>query len=416
MLTLKRVTDGRKLTVLAATAALTIGGISYANLGGDSTTIKSCVNKRSGVLRVVGSKSRCRRDEQVLTFSKKGPRGPEGPPGSQGVAGPAGPPGPPGPAGASAYTVVKGGSCAAIQTAIDALPPAGGAVSVAAGTYTCAAPIVIDRDSVALRGVGPATILRLGDEVNRPVLVVGETVASPTTTRRDIEVADLSIDGNRAHQQFECSSGPCTGGEYLRNNGISLRRVEDVAVEHVSVKGARSGGLVVELGSRRIRVHDFTASDSRFDGLAGYDTEESVFSGLYLHDNVAAGLSFDNNFNGNTIGDSVLADNGDVGVFMRDAVDNVFTAVRIHNSFKDGVYLAENDQTHDPALGNTFSDMVVSDSGNVAAPVEEGFGIKVVDASCVDNLLVASQFADNRDGAVYEAAASLLTKSANVFR
>jgi len=403
----------RGLTVLTATAVLTIGGVSYASLGGGSATIKGCVGKRSGVLRVVGNGSHCRSSERALTFAKKGPRGPQGLPGQQGMAGPTGPPGPAGP---SAYAVVQGGGCSGIQAAIDALPPAGGAVLVPAGTYVCTAPIEIDRNSVSLRGVGPATVLRLGDEVNRPVLVVGEAVASPTTIRRDIDVSDLAIDGNRTQQQFECSSGPCTGGEYLRNNGISLRHVEDVTVEHVSVTGARSGGLVVELSSRRVRVHDFSASDSQFDGLAGYDTEDSVFSGLYLHDNAAAGLSFDNDFDGNTISDSVLADNGDVGVFMRDATDNVFAAVRIRDSFKDGVYLAENNQNNDPALGNTFSDMVISGSGDVGAPAEEGYGVKVVNASCTDNLLVASQLVDNRDGAVSEASVGLLTKSANVFR
>jgi hypothetical protein len=32
---------------------------------------------------------------------------------------------------------------------------------------------------------------------------------------------------------------------------------------------------------------------SAFAGLAGYETEDSLFSDLHLHDNLAAGLSFD---------------------------------------------------------------------------------------------------------------------------
>jgi parallel beta-helix repeat protein len=417
---------GRLVGLLVVAAALaTLAGVGYARSGGEAGAINACVKKRGGWLRIVGTGTRCRRGERPLTFNKQGQRGLQGERGSQGVrgsAGPAGPiglPGPAGPAGAAgdqAYSVVDGGGCADIQSAINGLPVGGGAVLAKAGTYTCAAPIVIDRDSVTLRGVGPATVLKLGDEVNRPVLVVGEIASEPATTRSDIRVTDLSIDGNRAHQSHECSTSECQGEDYLHNNGISLRRVEDVLVEDVSVENARSGGLVVERDSRRVTVRDFAASNSAFDGLAGYNTEDSLFTGLYLHDNVKAGLSFDTEFNHNTISDSTLVGNEDLGIYMRHASDNVFSGLRIRDSFKDGIYLAENDQTHEPALGNTFTAMVVSGSGDAGAPANEGFGMKVVDASCTDNLVVASQFVGNRDGDVFEATSGLLTKEASITR
>ena len=411
---------GKLIGALIATAALAaLAGSSYAGRDSGTGVIKGCVKKKGGRFRVVGVNKTCRRGERTLTFNKKGRRGRQGQRGKRGPRGSAGSPGARGPAGPSrdaAHTVIDGGSCADIQAAIDGLPAGGGAVLVKAGTYACSESIVIDRDSVALRGTGPATVLKLGDQVNRPVLVLGQTIANPTTTRSGIRVADLSIDGNRLQQQFECSVGACTGGDYLRNNGISLRRVEDVLVEDVSVEGARSGGLVVEMGSRRVTVRDFTASDNEFDGLAGYDTEDSLFTGLHLHDNVAAGLSFDGDFDHNTVSDSVLTANGDVGIFMRHASDNVFSDVRIRDSFKDGIFLAENDQTNEPASGNTFTGMVISGSGDAAAPANEGFGIKVADASCTDNLVVASQFVGNRDGDVFEATPNLLTKEASITR
>lgn len=419
----------RLLGVLVVIAALTtLAGVGYAGAGNGSGAIHGCVKKQGGSLRIVDADARCRRGERTLTFNKqgragekgakgargeRGSRGQTGPPGPAGVLGPPGPSGPPGDA---AYAIVDGGDCADIQAAIDALPVGGGAVLVKAGTYVCTGPVVIDRDSVTLRGTGPATVLKLGNQVNRPVLVLGQTIATPTITRSDIRVADLSIDGNRLQQSFECSTGACVGADYLRNNGISLRSVADVLVEGVSVKSARSGGLVVEMGSRRVTVRDFTASDSHFDGLAGYNVEDSLFTGLNLHDNLAAGLSFDSDFDQNTVSDSTLAANGDVGIFMRHASDNVFSNVRIRDSFKDGIFLAENDQTHQPAMGNTFTGMVISSSGDVAAPANEGFGFKVADASCTDNLVVASQFVGNRDGDVFEAEPNLLTTEATITR
>lgn len=419
------VTSSRGLQVVvvaAAIALLAAVGVTYASRSGKAGTINACVKKKGGWLRVVAAKAHCRPSERRLSFNRQGPKGARGqagvagPQGELGAPGAPGAPGATGPPGASAYTVVDGGDCGDIQAAIDGLPAAGGAVLVKAGTYVCGGPIVIDRDRVALRGTGPATVLKLGDHVNRPVLVLGETTAVPATTRTQIRVADLTIDGNRQNQDFECSSGPCEGSDYLRNNGISLRRVADVLVEGVAVESARSGGLVVEMGSRRVTVRDFSSADNQFDGLAGYETEDSLFTGLDLHDNLAAGLSFDSSFDHNTIADSVLDGNGDVGIFMRAATDNVFSAVRIRDSFKDGVFLAENDQTHEPALGNTFTGMVIAGSGDAGAPAEEGYGIKAADVSCTDNLVVASQFDGNRDGDVFEATSGLVTKVGTITR
>ncbi len=177
-------------------------------------------------------------------------------------------------------TGVWSDNCLAIQAGIDALPPTGGQVIVHAGTYTCTVPIVIDRDNVDLRGQGPATVLRLADSANSPVLVLGQTTTLPFVTRSNIRVSDLFIDGNRESQTLECWGGPCdTGGlTAIRNNGITLRRVSDVLIERVTVSRARSGGLVSEKGSRRLTVRDFTSFDNHFDGLAAYETEDSTFS------------------------------------------------------------------------------------------------------------------------------------------
>jgi hypothetical protein len=325
---------------------------------------------------------------------RTGATGAAGATGATGLPGAKGDPGPGGPAGATgatgaagrdAGTIVDGGDCAAIQAAIDGLPAGGGAVLVRPGTYTCGAPIVIDRDRVTLRGSGRSTVLKLGAHVNRPVIVLGQTIETPTTTRSDIEVSDLSIDGNRALQDHECSTGPCGVGGYLRNNGLSLRRVADVLVQNVSVTGARSGGLVVEKVSRRVTVRDLSVTDSFFDGLAGYETEDSTFTGLSLYGNDGSGLSFDLRFDHNIVSDSVIAGNGDNGVFMRDSRDNMFAELEIRDSANHGLFLAQVDaDTSKPASGNTFVGMVVSGSAN--------FAMRVNDPSCVDYLVVGSQF------------------------
>jgi hypothetical protein len=296
-----------------------------------------------------------------------------------------------------------------LQNAIRALPRTGGLVTVPAGVHVCRAPIVIDRDNVSLRGVGPASELYLADGGESPVLVIGQMRAVPTVTRRHIVVSDLTIDGNRTKQTFECFKGPCSGRNALRNNGISVRRASDVLIERVTVRSARSGGVVTELGSERVTLRDVTVTDSCFDGVAGYETTNSLFSGLFLHDNLAAGLSFDIDFEGNVISDVMITDSGTVGIFMRDARDNVFTAMRIADSVQHGVFVAQVDtDASTGATGNSFTNMIVHGSG--------GAGIRVNDVSCVDNLVANSHFFANAGGHISEVSPGLVVQCCNVER
>jgi hypothetical protein len=299
--------------------------------------------------------------------------------------------------------------CPGIQRAIDALPPEGGEVRLLPRTYICTEPIVIARNDAVLRGAGAATVLRLADSANAPMVILGSTEDVPTTTWRGIAVLDLTIDGNRHEQQFECLRGECSAENPLRNNGVTLRRVEDVLVQNVRVVGARSGGLVTELGVRRATIRNFTAADSFFDGVAGYETEESVFDGMHLHDNLAAGLSLDIAFNHNIITNTTITRTGKVGIFARDSRGNIFDSLQIRDSGEHGVFLAQVDSdATKPAAANTFVSLVVAGS--------DGAAFRANDASCVDNLVVGAQFIGNRDGGVSEVVPGLVQTAGVIVR
>ena len=294
----------------------------------------------------------------------------------------------------STIVVDPAGGCPAIQNAINSTPMDGGEIVIQRGHYTCHEPIVIDRNNLVLRGNGTATILRLANSANAPVIVIGQTVTPPLDARYNIRVADLLIDGNKDNQTFECYGGDC-GASPLRNNGITIRYASDVLIERVTVLNARSGGLVTELGCVRITVREFRAANNYFDGLAGYRTEDSTFTGLRLIDNGAAGLSFDLGFNNNLITETVIAGSKKVGIFMRDSVNNLFDGLQVRNSGEHGIFLAQPDQDATrPAARNTFSAFVISGSQQA--------GIRVNDASCVDNLFVGGQLISNVGGCISE--------------
>jgi hypothetical protein len=306
-----------------------------------------------------------------------------------------------GAASVNALETIKEKTCDAIQNAIYQLPSDGGELVLLPGTYTCTHPIIIDKNNVTLRGSGPATLLRLADDANSPVIIMGLAEGIPSRSIRYARVIDLMIDGNRANQSSECMGGPCSMEFPLRNNGISIRRCVDCVVQSVTVYGAMSGGLVTELGCRRLTIRDYTSYDNEFDGLAGYETEDSTFSGIHLYGNKAAGISTDIKFNNNKFYDVTLADNKTVGIFMRDSLDNSFTNLHIRDSVQHGIFLAQvNTDPSTAATGNTFTGVVISRSG--------GMGILANDASCINNMMVGAQFINNRHGCISEAASGLV--------
>lgn len=296
--------------------------------------------------------------------------------------------------------------CADIQTTINSLPSAGGSILIPAGKYICGRPIIIDRNNVTLRGDGPATKLVLGAHANSPLLIIGQASNEPTVTRSNIVISDLSFDGNRANQDYECWKNNCAS---VRNNGVSVRRANDVVLERLTTRRARSGGVVIEKGSRRVTVRDLESSENSFDGLAMYQTEDSIFSGLLLHDNCYAGLSLDLGFNNNIISDVQIFRGpgagpacgaggfGKVGVFMRESTRNVLRGLHIHNTREHGIFIA--DGPTGPATKNIFSNLIVT--GIVDATMN---GIRVNDSTCVDNALDASILSDNEGSDISESA------------
>jgi hypothetical protein len=284
-----------------------------------------------------------------------------------------------------------------IQNALNALPAAGGEIILPAGTITVRQPIVLQRDCETLRGGGTATVLFLADGANCPVIIMGEPVNRPRKTIRHLRVSDLSIDGNRLHQQRELWRLLGEGSE-IRNNGITVQAVNDSIIEHVSAARCRSGGVVTTLGVRRLTVRGLDASDNQFDGLACYLTTDSLFTDLFLHDNPGAGISLDLAFNHNVIRHALLAKN-DLGIFMRSSRGNQFQDVSIFNSHHYGVFMAHVDQATPhgfcaapmtECVQNSFTNLTASQCGSAA--------FRVNNATCVDNVVIGAQFADNVKG------------------
>lgn len=308
--------------------------------------------------------------------------------------------------GARPAVYLSRGSGADIARAIASLPPEGGSVVLGQSEFSINQPVVLDRDGVELRGTGPETILKLAAEANCSVVIVGSVSTPVHRIVKDVSVRHLTIDGNRESQAWECCGGPCdTGGQtVIRNNGITIRGAEDVCIENVVTRRARSGGVVLEKHCRRVFIHELESHDNHFDGLAAYETEHCTFTRLHLHHNQSAALSFDWKFNRNYIGDARLENNGSQGVFMRDAVENQFRNLTIQNNGQQGIFVAQSDSVPGTACtGNSFANLTVTSN--------KGHGLRINDATCTGNVVSGSRFSNNSQGDISQTSDNLLAVS-----
>ena len=304
------------------------------------------------------------------------------------------------PASEAVVVRVAAHSPASIQNAIDKLPDSGGKIVIVGNgdPVTLRKSIVVDKDNVTLEGEGVVEF-HLADEANTPMLILGQKRAEPTLTRTNIHIRNLRLDGNRRKQSTELNAAI----DVLRNNGISIRRVNDSTVENVAAFSCRSGGLVTERACERLTVRNFEAYDNEFDGLACYHTTNSLFADLNLHDNQAAGISLDLAFSNNTISNAVLTSNQTVGVFMRDSRFNLFVKTRIVASTGHGIFIAQADADPETsATDNQFISCEVRNSG--------GSGFRLNDTNCVRNAALSCVVENNAGGNIGEITPGLLLK------
>ena len=295
-----------------------------------------------------------------------------------------------------------------IQDALNSLPESGGEVVLPPGNFLVRQPLILRRDFQSLRGSGAATVLRLADNANCPVIIMGEPVNTPTRAVKNLCVSELAIDGNRSHQQRELWQLDGEGSE-IRNNGITIQCVMDSMVTNVTSAHCRSGGLVTTLVVRRLTVNHFESFDNEFDGLACYLTEDSLFSNLNLHDNPGAGISLDLAFNHNVISNATLTAN-DLGVFMRSSHENKFYGVSIRESRNHGIFMAHAEDVvdgiarHAPTTQctrNTFTNLAAINCGGAA--------FRVNNVTCTNNTINRATFNGNRSGNLSLAGPDLVT-------
>ena len=300
----------------------------------------------------------------------------------------------PGPAQAEAPQ--KFDSCADLRAHIDAMQPYEQVV-LAPNTFTCKEPPNPAADGLRIDFGGSR--LRVADNALRPGIVIGDLETPPKRQHQGVTILNLEIDGNGVNQAFECWGGPCDPSNphplrQERSNGVSVNGC---------VTGARSGGMVV-VSSERLTVDGFEAKESCFDGLAGYQTRDSVFRNVLVHDNDYAGFSFDDDFSDNLFEDFQARGNHDQGMFIRDASGNRFMRGRFENNARNGIYFDQDNRNIATtcASDTSLSGVTVRGNGQYGA---------WLDFACRGNRFTGSTIEDNREGCFGGRAATMIGRT-----
>jgi hypothetical protein len=303
---------------------------------------------------------------------------------------------------AHADTPIRFDSCAELRAHIDAMQPNQQAL-IAPNTFVCKEPPNPSADGLRIDFGGSR--IKVADQALRPGIVIGDLETPPKRRHKDITVLNLEIDGNGPNQAFECWGGPCNASNphplrQERSNGISVNGCDHCTVINVKVTDARSGGMVV-VSSDHLMVDGFEAKKSCFDGLAGYETHNSVFRNVLVHDNDYAGFSFDDDFSDNRFEDFRAQGNHDQGMFIRDASGNRFVRGLFEHNAKNGVYFDQDNQ-HVPttcATDTSLSNVTVRGNGQYGAWLQ---------FACRGNQFLDSTIEGNRTGCFGGAAAALI--------
>lgn len=222
-----------------------------------------------------------------------------------------------------------------IQQAIDSLPEDGGTVYIKAGTYILSQGIHINRSDITITGE-EGTLIKLDDDVNQPVFLLGSDAENPTTSVENIQIENIEIDGNKDNQTSETDPDR----PWIRNNGIDVRMVNGLWVSNVDIHHTRSGGIVVAWKSKIIFVENSYFHHNYYDGIALYDSEDIMISNFICYENNAAGLSLDVKLKHTSFNNGLIKNQGDVGIFVRDSEDISFHDLVIYNSGDHGCFLS----------------------------------------------------------------------------
>jgi parallel beta-helix repeat protein len=222
-----------------------------------------------------------------------------------------------------------------LQQAIDRAPGGASAtLCLAKGNYPLKGLLSIRHNGFTLRGSGHDTVLRMADDVQQPLLVIGDHLHEvPDARISNVTLADLQLVGGRAEHEFMPEH------PYLSNSAVVIRSGDHIRLSGLKASNCRSACLLSERDSHDLVFEHNDVSGADWDGVSFNRTARVQLLDNYIHDNVAAGITTEH-LEDSEIRGNRLERNGSQGIYLADArrnriIDNQFTGNK-----SAGVFLA----------------------------------------------------------------------------
>ncbi|MEM7208220.1 MAG: alpha/beta hydrolase-fold protein [Pseudomonadota bacterium] len=289
-----------------------------------------------------------------------------------------------------------------VAHAVELLPDSGGTIHIRAreDCYPIDRSVHLNRSNLSLIGEQGATLC-LEDGVRQPVILVGSAARSVPEEKHvhNIRIEGLIVDGNRQNQGSDERAEDAEGRPHLKNNAISVHGAQSVYLTRLTLKSARSGGLVVSQRSRGLYVSDTIFFDNHFDGIAIDGGFEVFVNNFKSQANLASGISIDTGSGEIHFSNGLVANNGDNGIFIRDSRQGSFRGLALRDNCTHGVFASHVDEgvavAHSGVRGLVFSGLDVVRNGRAGFFYGSSNREPVFSAH---NLLHNSRFGGNREG------------------
>ncbi|SEL80872.1 parallel beta-helix repeat (two copies) [Pseudoxanthomonas sp. GM95] len=222
-----------------------------------------------------------------------------------------------------------------LQGAINDLPNDGSpaVLCLGAGDYQLQGLIALLRDNTTLRGAGPKTVLHMRDNVQQPLLVVGDSVDQiPVRPIQNVTISDITFIGGKAEKEFMPER------PYLSNSAVVVRRGINVRLTRLKASNCRSACLLTEQHSTDITLDHNEVFGAIWDGVSFNSTSKVKMHDNHVHDNVAAGITAEE-INDSEIRDNILSNNGSQGAYLSNSRNNLFVGNTFSGNHGAGVFL-----------------------------------------------------------------------------
>ncbi len=248
------------------------------------------------------------------------------------------------PALAGARSIIDASEYASLQSAIDALPAAGGVVRIPPGTFDITEPLRIAGEDVHLHGAGASTHIRNVNSEGQPAIAIvppdpfdRAATGNRRINRWRIQISDLRLTGN-----------PQSG------HGIDALWVNEIFLHGVTISEHGGDGIRLDncyedprindclitynkaAGLNLIGCHDIVVSGCQFeenqDALRCSDGFNLCLTGNNLDDHLRHGAVIENTYGSVVSGNMIEECNGTAIVLDRDCYGTTLSAnVIAHN-------------------------------------------------------------------------------------